>query len=130
MNRSFWTTKTFWAAVSGTLLLAGTCYAFAIDAHPVVKATFAFMTGMCGILEAAFVASRVSAEAKETRAAVTGTGNGNVNVPPQPTQLSLICKGCGHDVAGEPSTIDGGTGNIYCQKCKPIPPEMLEEPKP
>jgi hypothetical protein len=70
VNRSIWATKTFWAAVSGTLLLAGTCYSFAIDAHPIVKATFAFLTGMCGILEAAFVASRVTTEAQETRAAV------------------------------------------------------------
>ena len=54
--------KTTWAAVAGTLALAGVCYAYVIEAHPALKATFAFLTGLCGLLEALFVADRVSTE--------------------------------------------------------------------
>jgi len=60
MDRQFWRTKTFWAAMVGILALAGTCFAFYVEAHPVVKAVLAFLTGVCGILEGVFVASRVS----------------------------------------------------------------------
>jgi hypothetical protein len=62
--------KTTWAAAAGVTSLAGTCFAFYVDAHPGLKAGLAFLTGVCGILEAAFVASRVTSENEKTREAV------------------------------------------------------------
>lgn len=87
MNRLFYQTKSFWALASGMTMLGGTCFSFAIEAHPMVKAGFAFATGACGLLAAYFVADRVTTEANQTRALVTGTGDGNVPAGQRPAPV-------------------------------------------
>ena len=70
MNRCFYQTKSCWAMAVGILGAAATCYSFALDAHPMVKASLTFATVSCGFLAAYFTADRVTTEARQTRDAV------------------------------------------------------------
>ena len=70
MNRCFYQTKSFWAMVIGIVGAGATCFSFALEAHPILKASFAFATLTCGFLAAYFTADRVTTEARQTRDAV------------------------------------------------------------